>query len=808
MKSKIILILFVFSTLMLSQNYKKVKIHLDEVNSTSQINSVGLEIDHAHLNRDKSIDVFLDHTQFGRLQNSSLRYEILIDDWHKYFAEQQKLSSFNREVSLMKTAQQFGVTGFDFGSMGGYYTLDEVNQKLDEMFTEYPNLITEKDSIGRTNENRPIYSVRISDNPNVDEDEPEILYTALHHAREPESMMQMIYFMYYLLENYGSDNEVTYLVDNREFYFIPVVNPDGYRYNEETDPNGGGMWRKNKRDNDKNEIFSEYRDGVDLNRNYGYKWAYDNSGSSSDSTSATYRGASAFSEPETETVRQFCIAHNFKLALNYHTYSNLLITPWGYIPEETPDSLFYRDIASDMTQYNNYTWGFSAEIIYAVNGDSDDWFYGEQTEKNKIFAMTPEVGESFWPTEDRIIPLAEENVYPNLYLAWVAGGFVNTEKVVLDHEYYSAGDTGNISITVKNKGLLSLDNVMMKVIAQDNRIAVNQDFVETIYLDSREERTFENAIQFIISDSTKEGDIVKLDVETWSGNLKMSIDEVSIQVGIPKIYFVDDASSIEDWMVESNVSTKWELITDNFFSSPSSFTESKNGNYFSNSTVTLTKQTEIDLSKIGKPFLSFMTMFDIEKGWDYGQVLISSDSGNVWTAVGGELSVLGAGSFQPTGEPVYDGKESDWVKEIIDLSQFNSDKILLRFQFKSDQYEEEDGWYVDDIQIFEYQNEVVSVEEKGNFPNEFVLEQNYPNPFNPSTTIKYSIPDVGTENFRFVQLKIYDILGREVAVLVNQRQAAGNYEVELDAREMTSGVYFYKLQSGEFVQSRKMILLK
>ncbi len=808
MKSKIILILFVFSTLMLSQNYKKVKIHLDEVNSTSQINSVGLEIDHAHLNRDKSIDVFLDHTQFGRLQNSSLRYEILIDDWHKYFAEQQKLSSFNREVSLMKTAQQFGVTGFDFGSMGGYYTLDEVNQKLDEMFTEYPNLITEKDSIGHTNENRPIYSVRISDNPNVDEDEPEILYTALHHAREPESMMQMIYFMYYLLENYGSDNEVTYLVDNREFYFIPVVNPDGYRYNEETDPNGGGMWRKNKRDNDKNEIFSEYRDGVDLNRNYGYKWAYDNSGSSSDSTSATYRGASAFSEPETETVRQFCIAHNFKLALNYHTYSNLLITPWGYIPEETPDSLFYRDIASDMTQYNNYTWGFSAEIIYAVNGDSDDWFYGEQTEKNKIFAMTPEVGESFWPTEDRIIPLAEENVYPNLYLAWVAGGFVNTEKVVLDHEYYSAGDTGNISITVKNKGLLSLDNVMMKVIAQDNRIAVNQDFVETIYLDSREERTFENAIQFIISDSTKEGDIVKLDVETWSGNLKMSIDEVSIQVGIPKIYFVDDASSIEDWMVESNVSTKWELITDNFFSSPSSFTESKNGNYFSNSTVTLTKQTEIDLSKIGKPFLSFMTMFDIEKGWDYGQVLISSDSGNVWTAVGGELSVLGAGSFQPTGEPVYDGKESDWVKEIIDLSQFNSDKILLRFQFKSDQYEEEDGWYVDDIQIFEYQNEVVSVEEKGNFPNEFVLEQNYPNPFNPSTTIKYSIPDVGTENFRFVQLKIYDILGREVAVLVNQRQAAGNYEVELDAREMTSGVYFYKLQSGEFVQSRKMILLK
>ena len=333
MKSKIIFILFVFSTLMFSQNYKKVKIHLNDLNSTSQLNSAGLEIDHALLNRDNSIDVFLDKVQFTHLQSSSLQYEVLIDDWHKYYTEQQKLNNFDREASLMKTSQTYGVTEFDFGSMGGYYTLDEVIQKLDEMFAAYPNLITEKDSIGHTIENRPIYAVKISDNPNVDEDEPEVLYTALHHAREPESMMQMIYFMYYLLENYGSDSEVTYLVESREFYFIPVVNPDGYKYNEDTDPNGGGMWRKNKRDNNENGFFSENNDGVDLNRNYGYEWAYDNSGSSGDSTSATYRGTEAFSEPETETVRQFCISHNFKLALNYHTYSNLLITPWGYIPE-------------------------------------------------------------------------------------------------------------------------------------------------------------------------------------------------------------------------------------------------------------------------------------------------------------------------------------------------------------------------------------------------------------------------------------------------------------------------------------------
>ena len=818
MKSKIIFILFVFSTLMFSQNYKKVKIHLNELNSASQLNSVGLEIDHARFNRDNSIDVFLDDTQFSRLESSLLQYEILIDDWYKYYKERIKLSSSEKRISLMNTADLYGVTGFDFGSMGGYYTLDEVYQKLDEMFTEYPSLITAKDSIGNTTENRPIYSVRISDNPNVDEDEPEVLYTALHHAREPESMMQMIYFMFYLLENYGTDDEVTYLVDNREFYFIPVVNPDGYKYNEETHPYGGGMWRKNKRDNNDDAVFNEDADGVDLNRNYGYEWAYDNSGSSATPTSATYRGTEAFSEPETEAVRQFCITHDFKLALNYHTYGNLLITPWGYIPEETEDSLFFRDIASDMTQYNNYTWGFSSEIIYAVNGDSDDWFYGEQSKKNKIFAMTPEVGGVFWPREDRIIPLAEENVYPNLYLAWVAGGFVNTSNIQLDQEYYSAGDSGNISITIKNKGLLSLDNVMMRVVSQDNRVTVNQDFVEIIYLDSREERFFDNSAQFIISDSAAAAEIVELNVEVWSGNKLMSVDEVSILVGTPKTHFVDDASNIEDWTSETNVSAQWELTTNNFYSQPSSFTESKDGNYLSNSTVILTKQTEIDLSKIGKPFLSFMTKFDIEKSWDYGQVLISLDSGKAWTPIGGELSNLGSGSFQPADEPVYDGKEDKWTKEIIDLNQFSNEKILLRFQLNSDELVEEDGWYVDDIQVFEYQNKIVSVAKSSNIPNEFSLEQNYPNPFNPSTTIRYAIPTVERDLSRSdgskfksalqVTLKVYDILGREVAVLINQPQTAGNYEVKFDSKEMTSGIYFYTLLSGEFVQSCKMILLK
>jgi hypothetical protein len=104
---------------------------------------------------------------------------------------------------------------------------------------------------------------------------------------------------------------------------------------------------------------------------------------------------------------------------------------------------------------------------------------------------------------------------------------------------------------------------------------------------------------------------------------------------------------------------------------------------------------------------------------------------------------------------------------------------------------------------------IVDVKEEQNLiPTEFKLEQNYPNPFNPSTKIKYSIPSVGTRLALSVQLKVFDVLGREVATLVNEEKPAGNYEVEFGAVHLPSGVYFYRLQSGDYVKTKKMIFLK
>ena len=93
-------------------------------------------------------------------------------------------------------------------------------------------------------------------------------------------------------------------------------------------------------------------------------------------------------------------------------------------------------------------------------------------------------------------------------------------------------------------------------------------------------------------------------------------------------------------------------------------------------------------------------------------------------------------------------------------------------------------------------------------PNQFYLYQNYPNPFNPSTKIRYTIPAVGTSLMKFVQLKVYDVLGNEVTTLVNEEKPTGYYEVNFNASQLASGIYFYKIQAGSFVSTKKMILLR
>ena len=644
---------------------------------------------------------------FHILQSNGFQNDILIDNWFEYYANRQKLSPTKIQETFEKSESQFGVTGFHFGSMGGYLTLAEVIAELDTLKKMFPTLITSKQSLGNTIENRPVYMVKISDNPEVDEDEPELLYTALHHAREPESMMQMIYFMYYLLENYNSDPAVQYLVNNREMYFIPVVNPDGYEYNRVTNPNGGGMWRKNRRNNG-----GSY--GVDLNRNYGPDnyWNAPNGGSSTSPSSDTYRGTAPFSEPETQIIRDFLAARKIKNALNYHTYGNYLIFPYGALSAETPDSLIFREFAYDMTRYNNYLVGNDMQTVgYSTRGNSDDYFYDGDTHANggKIFAMTPEVGNSsdgFWPPQSRIFPLAQENVHPNLYYAWTAGEYISLDNPNFDQAYFNAGDQVQLYPILKNKGLSTGFNLQVELTSLSSYATINSGTLIIDSIKSRSTIIASNPFSFSISSSAPiESKIILLFTTSTLGAV-MSQDTVSIIIGYPEFIFIDTTNNpLNNWTLTSTpASPAWESTTAIFYSSPSCFTDSRIGNYANNATVTMTLKNPIDLSGYSNPKLSFWTKYDIESGWDYGQVEISTNNGNSWTPLAGSFTIPGTGSFQPIGQPVYNGALLSWEREEINLSAYNSNQVKLRFKLKTDNAVQRDGWYLDDIGIIVYKS--------------------------------------------------------------------------------------------------------
>jgi murein tripeptide amidase MpaA len=784
--------------------YRKVKIAVSDQQKFQQLAAEGLIFDHVHAvrlpNGRLEIEAILDNTEFAILENSGLQYQISEADVQAAIAARPALSPSEKKA----IQQKYGVLGFEFGSMGGFYTLSEVVAELDSMRLLFPNLVSEKFSIGQTIQGREIWAVKISDNPDIDEDEPEVLYDALHHCREPQGMMTLIYFMYYLLEHYDSDSEAAYLVNERELYFIPVMNPDGYTYNQSISPNGGGMWRKNRRNNG-NGTF-----GVDLNRNYGYAWGYDNIGSSNDPSSNTYRGTAPFSEPETQAYRDFVNNRHFKTNLSYHTYSNVLIYPFGY--EEnllTPDSVLFDEYAALLTRDNQYPYGTVNQTIgYVANGGTFDWMYGEQNSKSKVFSMTPEVGSSadgFWPAQSRIYPLAQENLSANLHLAWLAGAFIKPTGVTVNEGiagdgYFDRGEEVAIQIRFKNLGLDSSAMVSYQISSIDGDllpVAQTSGIINGIA--SRVDALSDTAY-FQISTTSQPGSSPALVVQyEFSDITKIDTLRNFMVTGIPSVLFVNTAEEgMLGWLPG-----QWGTTNTTFVSPNNSFADSPLGDYSSNTNNAMISETIINLNGLDKVFLEYYSKWDIEKNYDFAQVFLSAD-GTSWQPLPAPRMRDGSGQgVQTAGEPGYDGIQSDWVKETIDISNFVNQSVALKFQLRSDGFVEADGWFLDDIRIVTYTTAVGVTEPATTEKLTFDLQQNYPNPFNPTTTIRYSVPK--TENIKVI---VYNALGEKVTELVNAIHSPGIYQIEFDAANLSSGIYFLTMQGRHRMKSQKMLLTR
>lgn len=296
---------------------------------------------------------------------------------------------------------------FDFPTADSkYHNYAEMNTEIDQRLAAYPGIMSKR-VIGKSYQGRDIVAIKVSDNVATDESEPEVLLTFHQHAREHLTVEMALYLLRELGAGYGSDSRVTNMVNNREIWIVPDLNPDGGEY----DIASGSYrsWRKNRQPNSGSSYV-----GTDLNRNWNYKWGCCG-GSSSSKSSETYRGASAESAPEVKVVSDFVRGRvvggkqQITAGIDFHTYSELVLWPFGYTTADTAtgmtadDAAAFKAVGQKMAASNGYT-AEQASDLYITDGSIDDYLWGTQKIFDYTFEMYPSSssGGGFYPPDEVI----------------------------------------------------------------------------------------------------------------------------------------------------------------------------------------------------------------------------------------------------------------------------------------------------------------------------------------------------------------------------------------------------------------------
>ncbi len=302
------------------------------------------------------------------------------------------------------------------GMRGSYHTFAQMENILNGIATNHSS-ITNLFSIGTSYEGRSQWCLEISDNPGIDEGEPEVLFMGLHHAREWPTVEICLHIADNLTSGYGTNATITDMVNNRRIWIIPCVNPDGYYYCHDQ----GIDWRKNR------HYFPQYGSyGVDLNRNYNGSsngdikgaWGAIGSGSVTHYPSdELYCGTGPTSELEIQAIRNFFINHEISALISWHTYQEELYWPWGYTSATTPDVAYMGAVGTGIAQRITRQSGSGtytpkqAYGLYPTTGDTIDWAYGysHYVLGRPTFAYTIEACSSFHPSASYLNQISKEN---------------------------------------------------------------------------------------------------------------------------------------------------------------------------------------------------------------------------------------------------------------------------------------------------------------------------------------------------------------------------------------------------------------
>ncbi|WP_396596093.1 M14 family zinc carboxypeptidase [Dokdonia sp. R86516] len=629
---------------------------------------------------------------------------------------------------------------FTLGSMGGAYNYQEILDQLTLMQQMYPNIISVAKDASPTNQKTHGYTgtnpdiapqtmwyVKISDNPDTDEaGEPQSLITGAAHAREVSSVMNIIYYMWYILENYNVDPLITNMIDNQELYFIPVINPDGYIYNGIQAPNGGGNQRKNLRPGTGN---GQYTQGVDLNRNSPYYWGIDDAGSSPSVISGTYRGPSPASEPETQIIADFVQSKDLKVAINHHSGLNSIVTSsyngsTSAAPSGREDE--FQELMQNVTHYNRYIHGSAPNTLYPANGDFNDWMLGgppvttnpsgggsytNSGSGKNIIAFTPENGDEFAPDPTHIVPVAKRALRMNLITSLSAGSYAQLHDLTNTD---INGLNSTLDFAVEYIGQ-TLDDLTLTV----NPVSSNINSITALPLNSLsnmsklEQR--EVSLPITLHGSIQPNELIEYEVTLSNSNYDI-YKAVFRKYYNPTILI--DADGISNW------TGNWVNYTNGYNGSTNAISIVSSGSYGDNQVRTTTLNTPQNFDSSEGYVIQFNAFWDIERNFDLVQLEASTDGTN-WTAICGKYNKPAAptsvnnhfnstkgGPNNPSnhqesnGTYVYDGDQivngvNKWIREEIFIDFENNTTLLgqtgvqLRFRFDSDGSNIRDGYNTD-----------------------------------------------------------------------------------------------------------------
>jgi carboxypeptidase T len=321
-------------------------------------------------------------------------------------AQVERLEQMGYGVEQLHMTDAYLSTFATAAATAGYHSAEALEQDLRALAEQHPD-IAELQEIGRSLENRPILALRLGDRSGTDR---KVLFLGCHHAREWISVEVPYLLAEHLLGAAGSDPVQRWL-QQAEIWVAPMVNPDGHEFTRTVNR----LWRKNRRRN-ANGSF-----GVDPNRNYGYMWGTLNVSTSSHvPQDDTYIGPRAFSEPEVQAVRNLVGSQLFSGVLTYHSYSQLILYPWGYRARPIVDPADRRDLrqlASDMQRLIRGVHGVTytpeqSSSLYPTAGDTTDWTFGEYAMLSFTIELRPSSQDEggFILPPSQIQPTFEENL--------------------------------------------------------------------------------------------------------------------------------------------------------------------------------------------------------------------------------------------------------------------------------------------------------------------------------------------------------------------------------------------------------------